>query len=92
MIAEWTEHALSVLTFVAVCVLIWRWVKLMAAIDDLTATVSRLETAATAAVNAIKAIPPSDGAALAALNTRVGAVADALQAAVNPPSPPPAGT
>jgi len=61
---------------------------IMAQIDELTAAVSNLEAAASAAVSEIKALQSSDDeAALASLTSRVSAVASNLTAAVPAPAP-----
>ncbi|HZR87917.1 MAG TPA: hypothetical protein VFB02_13995 [Bradyrhizobium sp.] len=63
----------------------------MAAIDDLTAAVGNLETAATAAVSEIKTLQSSDNETqLAALASRVSTVTATLAGAVPAPQPAPA--
>jgi hypothetical protein len=67
---------------------------LLAAIDDLTASITTLETTATAVEAEVNQLKSGDEAALAALNTRVQAVNTGLAALVpaatsNPQANPP---
>jgi hypothetical protein len=65
--------------------------KMTQSLDNLTAGVGALETAAAAAVTEIASLKAgSDDAALDALTSRVGAVATSLTNAIAPPVAPPA--